>query len=346
MGQGTIDFRRIFARREQAGIRHFFVEHDEPADPLAVAGRAIEYLQGAESSECRRVSRRALAAQRRWRRGRHSALPAAAVPLPVGTVTASPAPQAVRLPLALPRDPAARLRRAAKADGARRRSICCSRRSGPVVRELGLVCSMGYPTERRRLHRAPASTTGRTTPCCCRSWSDAFRWRRGRGVPNVIAMFGNRQGQERRGRRSTTASPGSGGSRRSRRSTASPICVELLNSKVDHKDYQGDRTAFGVAGHARRGLAPGEAALRHLPHADHGRRRDPHHPRPHRATSPTSTPAACPAATSWTRPRSSTTRAVARAIADTGFTGYVAHEFMPTRDPLTSLREAVAVCQV
>src|SRR5260370_7410964 len=25
------------------------------------------------------------------------------------------------------------------------------------------------------------------------------------------------------------------------------ICLELLNSKVDHPDYQGDRTAFGVA---------------------------------------------------------------------------------------------------
>jgi hydroxypyruvate isomerase len=27
---------------------------------------------------------------------------------------------------------------------------------------------------------------------------------------------------------------------------ASTICVELLNSKVDHKGYQGDRTPFGV----------------------------------------------------------------------------------------------------
>ena len=25
------------------------------------------------------------------------------------------------------------------------------------------------------------------------------------------------------------------------------ICVELLNSKVDHKDYQGDHSAFGIA---------------------------------------------------------------------------------------------------
>jgi hydroxypyruvate isomerase len=38
--------------------------------------------------------------------------------------------------------------------------------------------------------------------------------------------------------------------------------------------------------------------------------------------------------------------AVCRAIVDTGFKGYVAHEFVPTRDPLTSLREAVALCDV
>ncbi len=37
---------------------------------------------------------------------------------------------------------------------------------------------------------------------------------------------------------------------------------------------------------------------------------------------------------------------VAAAIADTGFQGYFAHEFVPTRDPLTSLREAVVLCDV
>jgi hydroxypyruvate isomerase len=37
---------------------------------------------------------------------------------------------------------------------------------------------------------------------------------------------------------------------------------------------------------------------------------------------------------------------VARAIAETGFTGFLAHEFVPKRDPLTSLREAVRVCEV
>jgi hydroxypyruvate isomerase len=38
--------------------------------------------------------------------------------------------------------------------------------------------------------------------------------------------------------------------------------------------------------------------------------------------------------------------AVFRAIAETGYEGYVGHEFMPTRDPMEGLREAVALCNV
>jgi hydroxypyruvate isomerase len=37
---------------------------------------------------------------------------------------------------------------------------------------------------------------------------------------------------------------------------------------------------------------------------------------------------------------------VMRAIADAGFPGYVAHEFIPTRDPMASLRAAVDLCDV
>ncbi len=39
-------------------------------------------------------------------------------------------------------------------------------------------------------------------------------------------------------------------------------------------------------------------------------------------------------------------KAIARAIADVGFQGYMAHEFIPLRDPLTSLGEAVELCVV
>jgi hydroxypyruvate isomerase len=38
--------------------------------------------------------------------------------------------------------------------------------------------------------------------------------------------------------------------------------------------------------------------------------------------------------------------AIAKAIADTGFKGYFAHEFIPKRDPLKSLDEAVKLCDV
>jgi hydroxypyruvate isomerase len=38
--------------------------------------------------------------------------------------------------------------------------------------------------------------------------------------------------------------------------------------------------------------------------------------------------------------------AICRAIVDSGFDGYVGQEFIPTRDPLTSLAEAVALCDV
>ena len=38
--------------------------------------------------------------------------------------------------------------------------------------------------------------------------------------------------------------------------------------------------------------------------------------------------------------------AVCKAIAETGFQGYVSQEFVPRWDPMTSLEEAIAICDV
>ena len=38
--------------------------------------------------------------------------------------------------------------------------------------------------------------------------------------------------------------------------------------------------------------------------------------------------------------------AIMKAIADTRFTGYVGHEFVPTKDPMTSLMYAATICDV
>jgi len=44
VGQGKIDFRSIFAQSEKAGIKHYFVEHDQPADPIATLRNSYNYL--------------------------------------------------------------------------------------------------------------------------------------------------------------------------------------------------------------------------------------------------------------------------------------------------------------
>jgi sugar phosphate isomerase/epimerase len=46
VGAGTIPFSRIFARAREAGIHHYFVEHDEPADPFGFCRASYEYLRG------------------------------------------------------------------------------------------------------------------------------------------------------------------------------------------------------------------------------------------------------------------------------------------------------------
>ena len=48
VGKGTIGFRGIFEHSEEAGIEHYFVEHDEPKDPLATARASYDYLRTLE----------------------------------------------------------------------------------------------------------------------------------------------------------------------------------------------------------------------------------------------------------------------------------------------------------
>ena len=50
VGSGTIDFRRIFAHDAEHGahIKYFFVEHDQPADPMASIAKSYEHLSKME----------------------------------------------------------------------------------------------------------------------------------------------------------------------------------------------------------------------------------------------------------------------------------------------------------
>ena len=44
VGQGEIDWKRIFAQSDTAGIQHYFVENDEPKSPVEDLKISYDYL--------------------------------------------------------------------------------------------------------------------------------------------------------------------------------------------------------------------------------------------------------------------------------------------------------------
>jgi hydroxypyruvate isomerase len=165
-------------------------------------------------------------------------------------------------------------------------------------------------------------------------------------VPNVIAMFGNRVAGIDDDAAMANCIAGLSKIAPLAEKEGVTVCVELLNSKVDHPGYQGDHTAFGVAvikaidsprikllydiyhmqimegdvirtirnninwiGHFHTGGVPGRHEINDSQELNY--------------------------------------HAIAAALADLNYQGYVAHEFVPTRsDPFVSLEEAYQLCTV
>jgi hydroxypyruvate isomerase len=213
----------------------------------------------------------------------------------------------------------------------------------PVAHDAGLVCSMGYPSRRsdfiatgfndRANHDMLVRELEETIPLAARA-----------AVPNVIAMFGNRGG------RSDDAAVEAciAGLRRVApvaETHGVTVCVELLNSKVDHADYQGDRTAFGAR--VITGVAsPRVKLLYDIYHMQIMEGDVIRTIRDHSAAIGHFHTGGVPGRHELDDTQELNYHAIARAIADTGYAGFVAHEFEPTRDPLVALRDAVATCLV
>ena len=211
----------------------------------------------------------------------------------------------------------------------------------PVVREHGLVCSMGYGgggTIRDGLNN-PANHDRIVGNLIAAMPKAAAQ-----GVPNLITFFGNRQG---RGDPEGIDNCVTGLNRlkAAAEQHGVTVCVELLNSKVDHADYQGDHTAFGVAVVAAVN-SPRVKLLYDIYHmqimeGDVIRTIRQHHA--HIAHYHTG---GVPGRHELDDTQELQWPAICRAIVETGFAGYFAHEFVPVRDPMTSLREAVVLCDV
>ena len=124
------------------------------------------------------------------------------------------------------------------------------------------------------------------------------------------------------------------------------IVMELLNSKIDHKDYQCDRTAWGVE-LVRRIDSPYFRLLYDIYHmqimegdvirtiTDNAEYIAHYHT------------AGVPGRHEIDDSQELYYPAIMRAIAATGFSGYVAQEFIPSGDdPAASLRESIRICSV
>jgi hydroxypyruvate isomerase len=213
----------------------------------------------------------------------------------------------------------------------------------PVVKDCGLVCSMGYPTKRNDFI-ATGFNDRANHPMLLRELEQTIPLAGQQGIPNVIAMFGNRKGKTD-AEAIAACVEGFNKIKALAEEQKVTICVELLNSKVDHADYQGDRTAFGAqvieavgSPHVKllydiyhMQIMEGDVIRtirQHIGHIAHF----------HTGGVPGRHELDDTQELNW--------RTVARAIADAGFPGYVAHEFTPTRDPLTSLAEAFKICDV
>lgn len=162
----------------------------------------------------------------------------------------------------------------------------------------------------------------------------AERWK----IPNLICFSGNRDGQRDDEGAEVTAE----GLRRLAplaESAGVTLLLELLNSKVDHPDYQADRTAWGVSvtemvgstnvkllydiyhmqvmeGDLIRTIRTHHGAFGHLHTAGNPGRHE------------------LDGAQEINYP------AVFRAVAETGWDGFIGHEFIPTGEAEDSLRRA------
>ncbi len=159
------------------------------------------------------------------------------------------------------------------------------------------------------------------------------------GIPNVIAMFGNRvEGiDDEAGMTNCAAALAQIAPLAERHGVT--VILEMLNSRVDHGGFQGDRTAFGVEV-CRRVDSTRVRLLYDIYHmqimeGDVIRTiRDNHEWFAHYHT------AGNPGRNDLDDQQELQYGAIAEAIAATGFTGWVAHEFMAKADPARALEQA------
>ena len=208
-----------------------------------------------------------------------------------------------------------------------------------VLKEHGLVCSMTPSHSIGKGLNDPANWDE-----CLKAINEAVEATAAEGWKNVICFSGNRRGMSddvglkncaEALRKVVPAAEKAGVT----------IQMELLNSKVNHPDYMCDKNAWGVklveevASDAFRLLY--DIYHMQIMEGDVIRTIE----RDHAAFGHYHT-AGNPGRHELDDSQELQYAPIIRAIAETGYDGFLGQEFIPTRDPKTSLAEAVAVCTV
>ena len=210
----------------------------------------------------------------------------------------------------------------------------------PIVQEAGLTCAMangpgGIPAgwNEPRRHDRLVEGSEELLPQIAAA-----------GLPNMIVFSGNRRGMnDAEGIRNCAS-----GLRRIMPLAEElnvTVCMELLNSKRDHKDYMCDHTPWGVAlveevGSPRFKLLYDiyhmqimegdliQTCLDNLAHIGHFHT------------------GGVPGRNEIDETQELNYRRICEAIVEAGYTGYLGQEFIPTRDPAESLAQAARICDV
>jgi hydroxypyruvate isomerase len=209
----------------------------------------------------------------------------------------------------------------------------------PVVKECGLTCAMlrcrSIADGLNRLENHPrieAELRGN------------IEFARAHQIPNVICMAGNRRGMsDEEGLANCVV-----GLKRvlllAERAGVT-VCMEGLNSRIDHKDYMYDRTRWGVELVRKLG-SPRFKLLYDIYHMQImegdvirtiGQYKD---DIAHYHTGGVPGRHEIDASQELNYP------AIVRAIRATGYDGFIGQEFIPARDPLASLAQGFRICNV
>jgi hydroxypyruvate isomerase len=207
----------------------------------------------------------------------------------------------------------------------------------PTLKKHGLICTMAHSgakgLNRKENHEQAVAALRQTIEAVAEA-----------GFPNVIVMSGNRAG--------LSDEEGAANCIEGLKQIAAlaeekkiTICMELLNSKRNHKDYQCDRTAWG----AEVVKAVGSPRVKLLYDIYHmqvqegdviATIRENIDCIAHFHT------AGVPGRHEIDETQELYYPAIMQAIVDLKFDGYVAHEYNPTQDPVESLKKSVAICDV